>query len=215
VAFLVSGAGLVVGVAFALTVPGRDRRGALTLAALAAGALGGALLAAADYFVYRNVIQAWIPLAVVVAAILVAPRLARLGTFLAATACVASAAITLTVVASPGLQREDWRAALDAVGPRADRVLVVLPWFTTDVTEFYRPTVPAEGRRTREVVVLGQDAEEPHFSAPRGFTLVETRRIEGLTLHRFRSSTPVAVTAELLGIAPDRENIRVDRDPKS
>jgi 4-amino-4-deoxy-L-arabinose transferase-like glycosyltransferase len=105
------------------------RRGARTAAVLVAAIVGLPLLmalAGADYFLTRNVITAWIPFAVVLAAGLAAVR--RAGAALAVALCAVFLAATIAVETSPEFQREDWRGAAEALGPpRVVRALVVTP----------------------------------------------------------------------------------------
>jgi uncharacterized membrane protein len=209
-------AGTCVAVGFVLLVRGRDRRGGLLMAALALAVFAGAILVSRNYYHDRNLIEAWIPLAIVVAAILAAPRLGRLGIILPAAVCVALAAITLSVAATPSWQRDDWRGMMAAIGPRSDRVLVIDPWSVNGPTEYYRATapLPAHGRRTRELVEIRFRPGAVDFRAPAGFKLVEQRRMRYIRLRRFRAARPTVVTAATLGTLLPEARARVDEPPK-
>jgi mannosyltransferase len=131
VAFAV-GAGALAAAALALLftrADARARRGAwialALIAAIVALPLAMALLGA-DYFLARNVIAAWIPFAVVLAAGLAATS--RAGPAIAVALCGVFLAATIAVAATPEFQRDDWRDAAKALGhPTVTRALVVTP----------------------------------------------------------------------------------------
>ena len=99
-------------------VRGDRRRLAPPFAVAAAAVLLAVLLAAAgkDYVVARNLIVAWVPLAVVAAA---GWATSRAGLLAAAGFCAASLAIVIAVDNESRLQRPDWRGAAKVIGPAA------------------------------------------------------------------------------------------------
>jgi hypothetical protein len=182
------------------------RAGAVGLAAIALPLVAGVL--GADFFLYRYVVVAWIPLAAAVAVLLASPRLGRVGPVAAGIACALLLATTGVSVADPDLRREDWRTMSELVGPpTVDRAVAIGDWFERQPLMAYGHTfyaVPPEGFRVRELVVVGKPHlwvrgwhETPRFDPPPpGFELVEQRRIRtGLSLLRFRSDTPRRITA--------------------
>jgi 4-amino-4-deoxy-L-arabinose transferase-like glycosyltransferase len=122
VAIVAAGVGLALRLA-------RDRAGIRIAVALGAAAIVLPVLLAlvgTDYVLTRNVILAWLPLAIVVVAGLTAlGRTQRAGT--AALGVLAALGLTSTVgVPLVGeWQREDWRAAASAIGPPAARAILV------------------------------------------------------------------------------------------
>ena len=143
--------GLVAGVALlavvvALLAVGGDRR--TRRGALLAGAIGAAvwllpLLARAvgqDYFLSRNVIPAVVPLAVVLGAACVAPRLRVLGGLLAVVLVAMFCYATIQVQTHAYLQRPDWRSVARALGPaKGTRAIIAANGFTADPLKIYLP----------------------------------------------------------------------------
>ncbi len=182
------------------------RVGTVGLAAIALPVLAGA--AGADFFLYRYVVVAWIPLAAAGAVLLASPRLGRVGPAAAGVVCALLLATTAVSVSDPDLRREDWRTMSELVGPpTVDRAVAIGDWFERQPLMAYGHTfyaVPREGFPVRELVVVGKPHlwvrgwhETPRFDPPPpGFELVERRSIKtGLTLLRFRSDVPRRITA--------------------
>jgi hypothetical protein len=93
---------------------------AIVVVPLVASALGQ------DFFITRNVIPAWLPLTISVAAVLAAVR-GRAGPILAG---VLSVLLAVTFLSSEGrttVERPGWRAVAAALEPPAGRRLVILP----------------------------------------------------------------------------------------
>ena len=130
---------------------------ALTAAALALPLLGA--LAGEDHLITRNLLAA-LPLvcalagAGLAALARVAPRPAALA---AVAACVAGTVVVVGVARSPQLQRDDWRAAVTALGPiTAPRLIVATPGSALVPLRYYLPRL----RR----------AQPPRFRPPRSTT---------------------------------------------
>ncbi|HEX8754188.1 MAG TPA: glycosyltransferase family 39 protein [Solirubrobacterales bacterium] len=98
----------------------RERRGARTGLAIGGGAIVLALLFAAagqDFVLARNLLPALIPLALVPAAGVAAPRAGRLGLAVGLALVLYWAAFDVYVDFRPALQREDWRGVAELIGP--------------------------------------------------------------------------------------------------
>ena len=121
----------------------RERRGAGAAAALGlAIALPPVILAAlgADYLITRNVLVAWLPAAVVLAAGFAASRARLLGTAGAAALCALGLALVIAVESDSRYQREDWRGVARALGPATvPRAIVVSPLGGAAGIEAYMP----------------------------------------------------------------------------
>lgn len=186
------------------------RRAAVRVGAVGLAAVGLPLLAGivgADFYLYRYVVVAWIPLAAAAAVLLASPRVGRAGLAAAGVACALLLATTVVSMTDPDLRRENWRTMSELLGPpRVDRAVAIGDWFERQPLMAYGHTfyaVPPEGFRVREIVVVGKPHlwergwdEAPRFDPPPpGFELVERRRIRtGLSLLRFRSDAPRRIT---------------------
>jgi len=105
-----------------------DRHAATIWGALAAGCLLvplGFALAGADYLDARNVMVAWLPLALGLGVAATAARARVAGAALGAGALALTAAVTVAVPTQPNLQRTDWRDVARALGrPTVTRALI-------------------------------------------------------------------------------------------
>ncbi len=216
---LLSGlAGLLVLIGFALFAAyGRERE--RRMSAIAGGIGASALLlplllslAGLDYVLARNLIVAWVPFVMLVAAGLAVRGAALIA---APTLCALLAlAVTVDVATAhkPKFRAEDWRSAARAVGPAGPaRAIVVVPDAGIYPLLAYRTgarSLPANGARVREVVVvaigpsrheLGRGGDYPLPPASL-FQEVERRDGRYFTLLRFRSPTRRFVTPATLGI---------------
>ena len=136
---------LAAGIVWVLTADERPR--ALLAFGLSLGVLVPALVLHFfgqnfDYFHYRPLIEAWVPAAVGVAAVLSARRLGRAGIALAVLACAISAAAEADILLQPrgatrGLARCRWRL----IGPRDPDRALPPPWGPLG-----RRALPADGR---------------------------------------------------------------------
>jgi mannosyltransferase len=193
-----------------------ERRGASTAAILGGVALAGPLLLAVggfDGLITRTVTSAWVPLVVVVAAGLAGSGVGRAGLVLLAAVCALSFAIVVTTASDPKFEREDWRGAARAVGPVADRAIVLSPENGSLPFRYYRPSdheVTAAAGRVGEIVLIAFGPEyrrighRPRPPRPArveppeaGFREVQRIDADAYTLVRFRAPEPVAVGASL------------------
>jgi mannosyltransferase len=215
IALLVAAAAGVVG----LTRPAEDdARGARVAAGLGGAAVAlplGLAIAGADYLQPRNLLVAWLPLAVVVAAGLLAAR--SLGTAATALICGLGLASAVGVAVEPTWQRDDWRGIARAVGPsRAARAVVVQPANGAVPLGIYlRGLVPfpANGARVREIAVVHpvrHHGGEVHPSSPPrppplsfpAFGDVVQRESDSYTVVLLRAPAPVSVGQSFLLSTP-------------
>jgi hypothetical protein len=216
-------AGLLVVFAFWLLwsrADARERRAAKIGLGVGAALLAAPALLAllgSDHFDTRNVLVAWPPLAVGVAAGFGARRAGRAGVAAAVVLALVSASTVAFVAAKETLQRDDWRGvaqALDEGEIVPPRAVVVTPFSAAQTFAVYAPELelfPAIGAPVRQVdmVALPQRARtqaEPgpsprpaeHPPPAPGFTLTEERFEETFTLLRYTAAEPVTVTPEAL-----------------
>ncbi len=198
----------------------RERRAAVT-----GLVVGGALLVATallavvgvDYFDTRNVLVAWLPLAVAVAAGFGARHSGRTGLVAVVALALVGASTVVFVATRESLQRDDWRGAASAlddalVEPRA---VVVSPASAPLPFAVYAPRLEQMPRAAealvREVDIVAlpnrartQSRRDPpprpdgHPPPAPGFELVETHFEETFTLLRYTATAPVSLTPEAL-----------------
>ena len=186
----------------------REQGAALVAVTIGAGSIVFALLLAAagqDYVLGRNLLPALIPLALVLAVGIAAPRSGRLGIAVGAGLVVYWLAFCLYVDFRPTLQREDWRTVAAAIGPAAGRPRAILSWeeggeplaFYLDHGEHqvkwkqwrHGPIPVAEVD-----VVSGRPPPADHSALPASFRQVERRTLGRMTLVRYRARGPLALT---------------------
>jgi uncharacterized membrane protein len=163
---LLAGAALLVIVWLLLAFAGdrRSRRGAAvagTIAALTVLVPVGLMYVGQDYFLARNVIAAWLPLAIVVAAACAVPRARILGGALAAVLLAMFLWSVVTIQGDQYLQRPAWRALAHVVGPApVERGVLVAGGTSSDPIRLYLPRVTwvqpsSRWVWIREIVVIG------------------------------------------------------------
>lgn len=163
-----------------------------------------------DVFLFRNVIVAWLPLAVVLAAALGARRAGRVGLVAASTLVAASLAVLLHNVTTPHLQRDDWSLVSQALSRSTGQIVILSPSWQMEALEYHAGGVRELGAgATVEQIDLLVRRQVPSYSPavqdlepPLGFELVETRELQNWTLTRFRSPEPVYIRPSDLGVAP-------------
>ncbi|MDP9231559.1 MAG: glycosyltransferase family 39 protein [Actinomycetota bacterium] len=180
---------------------GWERRGAATVFALGGIAVLAPLALAStrfDKFFYRNLIGAWVLLAIGLAIVFASRRARRLGLVLVTAAAAVELGSLTLVLLRPTLQRDDWRSATRALDLRAGPLAIVTaPSYESVAIELYRPDVgrmPPAGARVREIVFLGFGRLPLDFRPPVGFERVDQRRIQHVALVRYRASSPHIVT---------------------
>jgi len=158
-----------------------------------------------DYVLGRNLMVAWVPMAIVVAAGLSARRAGIAGLGLAVAIVALGTAVIAVSASQPKFGAEDWRGAARALGPPppGGRALVVWPDAGREPFLVYRPEargLPGQGASASEVVVvtLGPRRQEESLlealSPPRPFGRIERDDERYFTLVRFDSGNPVPIT---------------------
>ena len=190
------------------SAPGRERHRGLVFAGLGVATVAAALalaIAGADYLLARNVLAAWLPIGVAVAAGLAAGRAMREGLAGAAVLCALGAFAVIGVAREERYQRDDWRGAAAAIG-RADmpRAIIVTPASGRIPLGLYLEDArltPEPGVNVKEIVFVGLaprlPGEEPEPPRPptvgaAGFT--ETSRVEADTYTVVKQSSPAGTT---------------------
>jgi mannosyltransferase len=195
-----------------------DRRAATICGSLAAGCLLAPLafsLAGADYLDARNLIVAWVPLAIVVGVAATTERARVAGAALGAGALALIAAATVAVPTQPDLQRSDWRDVARALGrPTVTRALIVpssgrtmldyLPKLRWNVGRHPRVAeVDVIGSRTHAARGLacwwGGVCALPRQLIPRtdafpGYRRIAYRRVGPFIVVRYRAASPHRVS---------------------
>jgi mannosyltransferase len=237
--------GLLAGVALILIVLalfafGGDRRtraGAKVAGAIAAFAFGAPLVLGAfgyDYFLSRNLIPAFVPLVVVLAAACLAPRARPLGAALGVALLAVFVLTAIDVQTHPYLQRADWRAVARSLGPaRAPRAILAADGTTADPLKIYLPGVVWVQSRERPTLVreidvvgatkrlriqgpgIGQVGVErvgapakgsplPRTTAPPGSTLLTRYRVANWIVARFELARPMRLSLDRLALLAPR-----------
>jgi mannosyltransferase len=184
----------------------REKRGAALAATIGLGTIALALAFAAagqDFVLERNLLPALIPLALVGAAGIAAPRAGRLGVGVGVALVAYLLAFCVYSDFRPTLQRDDWRTVAREIGPpRGPRAILV--WEQGDEPlAFY---VGAGETRVKwkqwrhgpipvsEVdVVSGRPPPPRHDSLPPSFHQVQRVTLGRMTLIRYRAARPVAL----------------------
>jgi hypothetical protein len=171
---------------------------ALGVGVLAVGLPFALALGGFDYFLTRNVIVAWVAIALFLALALASDRARWTGVVVAGVLVVASTAVVVATASRSDLARDDWRAVADTLGTGGRKLVVVAPAYERRPLEYYRPDVRPVGDgpvTVGEVVLVGypvaDDAFPPRwFRVPSGFRRVEFRLFDRIRLIRFRASGP-------------------------
>jgi mannosyltransferase len=212
---------LAAGVAAVGVTVGRQRRGVLTSLTLGVATVAIPIVISlasvalvsgrGDVFLYRNVIAAWVPLTIAIAAALAAARTRWLGVTAFAGLCAASIGVLTVNATTAHLQRDDWRLVARATaGP--GRVIILSPSWEVAGLEFYAGELaPLGGRASiREIDVVSRRWSPSYSPAvralepPAPFVKGETRTLQNWVLTVFRAPTPVSVVvAELSRVRPE------------
>jgi mannosyltransferase len=164
-----------------------------------------------DVFLFRNVVVAWLPLAVVVGTALGAQRAGRTGVLTAVALATMSFAVVVHNQTTPERQRDDWRLVAQALGNHSGQVVLLSPSWQIAALQHYVPDVRELDDRaaaTREIDVLvrrnvpGYSPAIESLSPPTGFTKVGTRVLKNWLLTRYSSPRPVYVRNAVLRVVP-------------
>jgi uncharacterized membrane protein len=172
-----------------------ERRGALLGLAIGLGVAALALLAVAfdkDYVVERNLLPALVPLAVAAGIGFATDGARRLGLLLSLVLCAYWIAFDIHVTQTPNLQRPDFRALTEELGPpRVPRAIVT--WkLAADPVRFYLQDhalrIYSGDTPMREIDVISKSTVGYPEGVPPKFHPVARIRFERLTLTRFMSN---------------------------
>jgi mannosyltransferase len=144
-----------------------------------------------DYFIYRNVIVAAIPLTIAAGAVL-----QRAGVAVVVIVCGLLAAVSIDIARRPDLQRPDIRGVAAAVGSQGVGRLVVADSRTATVLKLYlavdEPSPDSSVNVSCIDVVLDPHGRVPS-DAPSGFRRVGMEHVHAFTIVHFQSRDPQAV----------------------
>jgi len=234
---LIGGALLIAIVAGLIVFGGdrRTRRGAKVAAAIAGFVFLVPLalsLVGMDYFLSRNVIPAFVPLAALVAGACAVPRARLLGGALAVALLAIFSVAAVRVQTISYLQRPNWRSVAHALGPApVQRAILVADGTTGNPLKLYLPRVnwvqPQNHRlsigeidivgATKRLPLVATDrviagvltarpaagASVPRSRSPRGAALLARFRVNNWILARFALRHPMSVDIrELVQLAP-------------
>jgi hypothetical protein len=185
-----------------LVVLGGDHR--LRRAAAVAAALGGLVWVAPlvlgtispshDFFLSRNVIPAVVPVAVVVGAACVAPRLRLLGGLFAVVLVALFCYATVQVQSHGYFQRPDWRSVARALGPAtAPRAIIAANGFTADPLKIYLSRVNWVQPQSRKVLVYEVDVVGDRKQLPLQTVRFKLRHGRLIAYHPTGAPTPALV----------------------
>jgi mannosyltransferase len=183
---------------------GSERAGALLALAFGLVAIGAPLVLAfvgdqlfggrGDYFIYRNVIVAVVPLTIAAAAVAGAARAGRVAIGAVAVACLVLVAVSIDIARRPALQRPDVRAVAAALGPPHVVRAIVIDARSATVLELYLRDVkasPEQGAYVREIDLIPEPKSSIARSLPSGFRRVQTRHVDTFTIVRLEASRPL------------------------
>jgi mannosyltransferase len=174
-------------------------------------------VAGTDLVLTRNLLAAWLPLALVVATAFARFRLAVCAA-LVAVLCAVSLYLVLSVDVNAQTQRSDWRGIAATIGkPRADRAVIVTDALSQGLGYYRRSLtpMPSEGTLISEIdVVRGAGPlrpscwwgatcyvptfPEPDLKMPPGFSPTQTKSTGGLKFTRLQAPRPVYVDSSML-----------------
>jgi uncharacterized membrane protein len=179
---------------------GRERRGALLCAIVGAGVVLLAIAAASvgkDYVLERNLLPALVPLGTAVAIGLGAARAGYVGAVAAAVLCAYWMAFGFAVTQTPNLQRPDFRAIVDDLGPvRWPRAIVSWKLGAIPVRYYlgdHTRRVYGSSVRVREIDVISKSIVNEPVGVPDAFKPVLRDRFERFTLTRYLADRAAAI----------------------
>jgi mannosyltransferase len=195
-----AGAVAAAAVLYALFRARRTTLGLLWLVVFGAGLPLLFALLGADYLLPRNVIAAYVPVVLAVAAGLgFAGRAGLAGLAVIATVAIV---VNVQVTRDDRLQRTDWRDVAARLGPRPQAVVVTPAWDEKPLRLYAKDLepLPEPGMPLREVIAVAE-GQPPRFSLPPpppGFHVAERRITASYELIRYVSPVPQTVTAASL-----------------
>ena len=135
-----------------------------------------------DYFLDRNLLGAWVPLAVFVAGGLAARRAGVAGIACLAAVLCWSLVVYVDIATSPELQRDDWRAVAGALPDDERAVVVVYPAYQSAALRRQRPDLVEQAgpgaADTVTLVLAGFTGAPDTFRVPDGFAENQREEIQ-------------------------------------
>jgi mannosyltransferase len=219
-------------------VPAAQLRGALVAATLAVGGFGigmALILVGFDDLITRNIIELWLPAAIVVAAgcSVGSGIAARIGVAVAAALCAIGLTGAIAIAVTPSMQRPDWPDVARELGPApangASRAILIQEFATLLPLKLYEPGVKAlRGTvRVRQLDVISMHspsqpmcwwgAECNLISSPAqrrypiaGMQIAWVRHVRQFTITRLVSDRPVTITRAIVARALTASSLRAD-----
>jgi mannosyltransferase len=154
-----------------------------------------------DYFIYRNLIIATVPLTIAAAAVIGAQRTGRLGAVVVVVACILLSAVSVEIARRPDLQKPDVRGVAAALGaPMTARAIVVDARTATPLSLYLgHAVVAAEGDVSiRELDLILEPGTSIVRSLPRGFHRLVTRSVHTFGIVRLRARRNLSVRPSVL-----------------
>ena len=183
---------------------GRERAGAMVALVVALAAFAIPILLALNGFDFvnaRNMIASLVPLLVAAGIAFGSVRAGRLGICATALACSLFVVVSAAVNLAPRMERPDWRAAAQAIGPAPSSGMVITPPLGQVPISYYLGASRFKFG-TRPIRVRNLDLLSKGLSSapPAGFSPVgESRVAQGrFWLRRFRSHRPEPVDPSLV-----------------
>jgi len=203
----VLGAVAVLGLVAAALADAAARRAAVVPLVLAAACIFlpfATRLIGKDYWLSRNVIAAWVPLAIALAAVLVGqsgrPWYARVALYALSLTVVAMLAMRAESIITNPHKRVDWRGLASCLSsPDPRRALLVTPFYNGDVLKLYRPNIRPPVRTDRgvsEIDVVGNPGGLP---VPSGWHFAGRMCTSTIAVVRLRTTDRVSIPKEFSG----------------
>ncbi len=153
-----------------------------------------------DYFYSRNLIGAWVPLAMAVGA---TATVRWIGPAVIAAVCAVFLVLNVVIDTEPKLQRADWRGISRVVGPAPGLRAIVAPKDGRHALLYYLPRareVPEGAVTVAEIDLLGRShAPGPRFGPmPAGFGRVSRVHARRFYFLRYSARSPQRVTIDQL-----------------
>jgi hypothetical protein len=207
------GAALLAGCLLVLLVAAAEdrqlRNGGITAAIVAFVVLAPLALVALgrDYYIARNLMPAWIPLAVLIGGACAAARARAAGIVLATVLLASFIVAEARIDQHAGYQRPNWRGVASALasapGPRA--IVAYDGGLAAGPLAIYLPRVswldanrtPGPGERpvgVGEIDVVGSTSQTRAKALPSGFTLIGSKPVDSYLVERFALSSPLRGT---------------------
>jgi predicted membrane-bound mannosyltransferase len=185
-------------------------RGGLLALGLGAGTVALPLLLVGiglDYFFFRNILLAWVPLAIAVGAGFAATRI---GLAAAVALCAVFLATDIAVFRDANLQRDNWRATAAIVTAKSGReAIAVYPAWDTQPLSYYAPqlsTLPKHPVTVQSLWFVGVSSRFSGWKTPAslslrippGFKLISVRHFQHFILRRYIATGSDTITATQL-----------------